>query len=203
MSRHCFCLRVKIAVFINFRFWFYILCILEVLIFWSRCPNAVTMLGGRCFNSCWLLRPGRARKFLFLKSFRKVLDVGLKQHPWRYWNSSIFILSLVMISISQCLTSLEMGMSHRPYVLFLCPIKISVLPLKLFITFLSKIATQSLSHSWNNEISEALCKLSKICAFLHRRLECLLKGYFLFLLHSSSCCLVTGLLVHPWSFLHL
>ena len=139
---------VKIAIFLNFHFWFHTLCRLEVFLSWSRCPRAVSMLGGRCFNTCWLLRTGHVRKFPLFIAFSKVLGVGLKQNPWRYWISSVFVFSLLMISIVRCLTGLDMGMSQRPYVLFLCPFKISVLFLIILISFWSKISTHSSSHSW-------------------------------------------------------
>ena len=123
------------------------------------------MLGCRCFNNFLLLRPYHVRKFALFIAFRKVLGVGLKQHPWRYWISSVFVLSFLMISIARCLTGLDMSMYRRPSVLFLCPFKISVLPLIILIQFLSKILTRSSSKSWPKEISEAQCNPSKMCAF--------------------------------------
>ena len=135
--------RVKIAVFLNFHLWFHSLCRLEGFLSLSRCPQSVAILSGRCFKNCWLLRPGHVRKFPLFIVFRKVLVVGLKQHPRRYLISSIFVLSVVIISIARCLTGLDMGMFHRPYVLFLFPFKISVLPIRIIIYFLSKLSTQS------------------------------------------------------------
>ena len=133
MSLHCFYFQVKISVLLNFHFWFYMIYRLEVFLSWSIFPRAVAMLGGRCFKKCWLLRPGHVRKFPYFISVRKDIGVSLKQHPWRYWISSVFVLSLVMIAIARCLTGIDMGMSYSPYVLFLCPFKISVLPLRIFI----------------------------------------------------------------------
>ena len=40
-----------------------------------------------------------------------------------------------------------------------------VLPLLILIPFVSKIATQSQSHSWHKEISEAICSPSNMCDF--------------------------------------
>ena len=136
------------------------------------------MLGGRGFNNCWLLRPWNLRKFKFLITFRKVLGVVLKQHLWRYWIGSVFVLSLVMIARARCLTGLEMGMSHNPYVLFLCLFKISVLPLRILISLLSNMELQSFSHSWPKEIIEALCNPSKMCAFFACALRLCARGVF-------------------------
>ena len=145
---------------------------------WSIYSRDVEMLGVIWFNNCWLLRPIHVRKFSLFIAFRKVIGVGLKQHPWRYWISSVFVLSLVMIAISWLLTGIEMGMSHRPSVLFLCPFKISVLPLIILISFLSKMLTQSSSHSCHKDISEALCNPSNMCAFFARALILLDRGVF-------------------------
>ena len=106
----------------------------------------------------------------------------------------------MIIFIARCLTGLEMGIWHRPYVLFLCPFRIILLPLRIFISFLYDMATQSSSHSWHKEISEALSKTSKMCAFLNGRLDRLLGGSCLFLSYSSSCCLEIELLELPWCF---
>ena len=57
-----------------------------------------------------------------------------------------------------------MGVSHSPSVLFTCPFKISVLPLKILISFLSNMAIQSLFYSFPKDIIEALCNPSKMCA---------------------------------------
>ena len=154
------------------------------------------MLGGIFFKNCWLLRPGYVRKFPLFIAFRKVLGVGLKQHSWRYWISSVFVFPLVMIAIARCLSGFEMHMPYRPSVLFLCPFKISVLPLIIFIPFLSNMATQSSSHSWYKEISEALCNPSKMCTFFAWALRLIDRGCSLLLLHSSSCCLEIELLAH-------
>ena len=109
----------------------YFTCFVEWRFLWSwfRFPKDVAILGGRCFNNCWLLRPVHIRKFLFVTAFSKVLWVGLNQNPWRYWLSSVFVLS------RQCLNGLEMGMSHNPYVFFLCTFIISVLSLRILISF--------------------------------------------------------------------
>ena len=160
-------------------------------------------MGGRYLNNCWLLRPGHMRKFLLLIAFRKNCSVGPKQHPWRYWISSVSFLSLVMIVRAQCLTGLDMDIPHKPNVLFLCPFKISVLPLIILISFLSNMAIQSSSHSWPKEINEELCNPSICAPFLHGRLEFLIGGCSLFLSHSLSRYLEVGLLVHPWCYLNL
>ena len=109
---------------------------------WSICPKAVAILGGRWFPNCRFLRPGHLMKLSFLVTFRSVLGVELKQNPWRYWIISFFVLFLVMIERARCLTGIEMGISHRPYVLFLCSFKISVLPLRILISFLSNMEIQ-------------------------------------------------------------
>ena len=90
MCLHCFCVWVEIDVLFNFHLWFYMLCRLDFFLFCSICPKAVTMLGGRYFNNCWFFRPIHVRKSPFLIAFRKCLGMGLKQHPWRYWISSVF-----------------------------------------------------------------------------------------------------------------
>ena len=136
------------------------------------------MLGGRCLNNCLFLRTSHVRKLLFLTAFRKVLGVEMKQHQWRYWISSVVVLSFVTISIAWCLTGISMGVSHRPSILFLCPFKISFLPLKILIPLLSKMATQSSSHSWPEDISEALCNPSKVCAFFAWALRLISCGMF-------------------------
>ena len=59
------------------------------------CPKAVAIIGSRFFNSCSLLWPFHVRNFPFF-AFMKVLGVVLKQDPWRYWISSVFVLDLVM-----------------------------------------------------------------------------------------------------------
>ena len=94
---------------------------------WSTWPKSVAISGGKFFNTCLLLRPGHVRKFTFLIAFSKVLGVGLKQHTWRYWINYVFVLSLVMIAWAQCLNGFDMGMYHKQSVLFLCPLKRSVL----------------------------------------------------------------------------
>ena len=83
-----------------------------------------------------------------------------------------------MIAIARYLNDLDMGMYHRPYFLFLFAFKISVLPLRMLISLLSKIATQSSSHSWSKEIIEALCKPSKMCTFFAWELRMLDIGVF-------------------------
>ena len=173
------------------------------LLSWSRCPTDVAMMGGRYFNNCWLLSPVYMRKFPFLISFRKVIVVGMKHHPWRYCISSVLSFSFVMTAITQCLTGIDMGMSHRTSLLFLVPFKISVLSLRILMSLISKIATQSSLHFWPKEISEALCKPSNMCAFFCGNLDWLIEGCFLILSYSSSHCLAIGLLVNPWSSLHL
>ena len=189
MSTHLLCVRVKISVFLNLHFWFYMICRLEVFLSCSICPRSFIMLGGIFFNNCWLFRPGHVRKFPLLINFSKVLGVGLKQHPWRYSISSVFILSFVMIAISRCLTGVYIGMPYKPSILFLCHFKISFLPLRILISFLSDMEIHSSSHSWPKDINEELCNPSKCAPFLHGRLDCLLGGCPLFLLHSSSHCL--------------
>ena len=134
------------------------------------------MLGCICSNNGLLFRPGHVRKLPSFIAFRKFIVVGLKQNPWKYWISSFFVLSFVMITIAWCLTVLEMGISHRPSVLFLCPFKISVLTLRILISFLSNMATQSSSNSWPKVISEALCNLSEMCAFFAWSLRLISRG---------------------------
>ena len=83
-----------------------------------------------------------------------------------------------MIARERCITGLEMGMYHKPSVLFLCPFKISVLPLIILISFLSYMAIQSFPHSWPKEIMETLCNPSKICSFFAWALRILARGVF-------------------------
>ena len=83
------------------------------------------------------------RKFPFFITFIKVLGVGLKQHPCIYWISSVLVLSHVMITWYIFLNVLEMGMPHKPSVLFLCPFNISLEYLGILIPFLSKMEIQS------------------------------------------------------------
>ena len=99
-------------MFLNLQIWFYLFFNWSFLRSWYRCPKAVVIIGGICFNNNWLLRPGHVRKFTFSIVSRKVIGVCLKQHLWRYWISSVFVLSMVIIAWSQCLKCLEMGMSH-------------------------------------------------------------------------------------------
>ena len=146
---------------------------------WSICPKAVAILGGRLFNNCWLLRPGHVRKLPFLIAFSKFRGVGMKQNPWRYFISSVFVLSLVMIARAQCFTGLEMVMSHNPSVLFMSSFKNN--RLRIMISFLSNMSIQSSSHSWPKEIREALCNPLKMCAFLHGLLDLFVGGCSLFL----------------------
>ena len=96
-------------------------------------------------------------------AFRKVLGVGLKQHPWRYWISYVFVLSLVIIAWARCLNGLDMGVSHNPYVLFLCPFNISFLYLIILILFLYKMEMQSLSHIFDGLHSALLISLGQLC----------------------------------------
>ena len=63
------------------------------------------------------------RKFPLFIAFKKVLGVGMIEYPWRYWIISVFVLSFVMISIAGYLTGIEMGISHRPSVLFCVALK--------------------------------------------------------------------------------
>ena len=166
------------AAFLNFHFLFHTIYKLEVFLSQSRCPRDVAMLGGRCFKNCLLLRPGHVRNFPLFIAFSKVLGIGLKQHIWRYWVSSVFVLSLVMIDIALCLTGIDIGMSYRLSVVFLCPFKIIFFPLRIWILLLSKIEKQSSSHSWHKEIREALCKPSKMCAFFAWALRLIARGMF-------------------------
>ena len=145
---HCFCIWVKIAVLFNPHFWFYMLCRLEVFLSWYIYPKAVAILVGIWFNNFWLFMPCHVRKLPFLIPFRKFIGVGMKQHTWRYWISSVFVLSLVMISRAKCLSGLDMDMSHSPSLLFLFPFKIIALPLRIFIPFLYNMVIHSSSHSW-------------------------------------------------------
>ena len=138
--------------------------------------KTVAILGCRCFNKCWLLRSGHVRKFPFFISFRKVLGVGLKQHPWRYWINYVFFLSLVMIAWAQCFNGIDIHMYHKPSVLFLCPFKTRVLFFRILISFLSNMDTQSLSHSWPEDISKAQCNPPKNCALFAWMLRLLDSG---------------------------
>ena len=87
----------------------------------------------------------------------------------------------MIIARSRCLTGIDMGMSHRPSVLFLCPFKIRVLPLRILTSFLSNMDIQSSSQSWPKDISEALYNPSKMCTFFSWALMLLTRGVFLVL----------------------
>ena len=89
-----------------------------------RFCKAVAMLVGRCFNNCCLLRPGPVSKSPLFITFRKVLGIGMYQHPCRYWIKSVLVLYHAMITWAQCLNVIVMGMSHNISVLFLCPFDI-------------------------------------------------------------------------------
>ena len=107
------------------------------------------------------------REFTFSIAFIKSVGVGLKQHPWRYCISSVFVFSLVIIAWSWCQNGVDMGMSHNPSALFPCPLKISSEPLIILISFLSNMEMQSSSHSCTKEIRKALCSPSKMYAFFY------------------------------------
>ena len=62
--------------------------------------------------------------------------------------------------------------------MLLGPFKINLLLLRMLISFLFKISTESSSNSWTKEISEALYKLSKMCAFFEWEIRLLDKGVF-------------------------
>ena len=81
---------------------------------WSRWPSAVTMESGRKRVIFVMLRPGQVRKLKFSIARRKVQGVGLKQHPWRYCISSVFVLSLVMMASALCWKGFLIGMSQSP-----------------------------------------------------------------------------------------
>ena len=122
------------------------------------------MLGGKCFNICLLLRPLQVRKLPFLISFTKFLGVELKQHPYRYCTRYVLVFFRVIIAWVRCLNGIEMGMSHNLSVMFLYPLKIILDSLRILISFLSKMAMQSLSQIYPKEISKVLCSPSKMCA---------------------------------------
>ena len=86
----------------------------RMLQFWLA--DALTIL------DCWGL--AKWRRFPFFINFRKFLGVGLKQRPWRYLISSVFVLSLVMIAWSEFPNGIEIGIYHNPSVLFLYPLKL-------------------------------------------------------------------------------
>ena len=96
-------------------------------------------MGGKCFNNCSLLSPGQVRKFPFLIEFRNILGVGLKQNQFRYWISSIYVLSLVIIAWTICLNCLDMGMYYNPSDLFLCTLNVSLESLRILISLLYKM----------------------------------------------------------------
>ena len=116
----------------------------------------VAILSNICFNNVWLLSPGKVRKFPLLIYFRNFIGVGLKQHPCRYWMSSVFVFSLVIITRDLCLNVLEMDMFYKPSDFFQRPFNISLSYLRILISFLEKMAMQSLSHNWPKKIIEAL-----------------------------------------------
>ena len=86
------------------------------------------------------------RNFTFMIAIRNILGIRMKQHTRRYWISSVFVLSLVMIAWARCPNGFEMGMSHNPYDWFLCNFNISLEYLRILISFLSKMAIHSSSH---------------------------------------------------------
>ena len=60
-------------------------------------------------------------------AFRKVIGVIWSSIHEDIGSIMFFFLSLVMIVWALCLNGLDMGMSHKPYFLFLCHFKISFL----------------------------------------------------------------------------
>ena len=67
-------------------------------------------------------------KLPFWTALRNVDLVGEKQHPWKYWMSSLVVVSFFIITFMLCRGDcLDMGTSHSPSVLFLSPLGISFL----------------------------------------------------------------------------
>ena len=67
-------------------------------------------------------------------------------------------------------------MSHKPSVLYLYPFKISVLFLRMLISFFSSMDIQSLSHNCPKEIIKSLFNQSKMCASLAWMLRLIYSG---------------------------
>ena len=145
MCLHCFYVWVKIFVSLNFQLGFDQIFDLRFMRSWSICPKSVAMTRGKCFNICLLLRPLQVRKLPFLISFTKFLGVELKQHPYRYCTRYVLVFFRVIIAWARCLNGIEMGMYHNLSVMFLYPLKIILDSLRILISFLSKMAMQSLS----------------------------------------------------------
>ena len=70
------------------------------------------MMSSRRFKNLGILRPVQIRKFPFLIDFRKIIGVGLKYNPFRYWTSSVFVLSMVTIECAIFCMVFEISMYH-------------------------------------------------------------------------------------------
>ena len=168
----------------------YLTCFVDwrFLCSWFRFPKAVAILLGGRFNNCLLLRPGQVSKFQLLTAFRIFLSVGLKKHPCRYCIRSVFGFSFVIIAWDLCLNSIEMGMSHNPYDLFMYPFKTSLGFLIMFISLLSNMVIQSSFHIFLKDIIKALCIPSKMCALFACKLRFPDKVMFPIFFHSWWQC---------------
>ena len=101
---------------------------------------------------------------------------GAEAASMKILNQLCFFLSLVMIAWAQCFNGIDIHMYHKPSVLFLCPFKTRVLFFRILISFLSNMDTQSLSHSWPEDISKAQCNPPKNCALFAWMLRLLDSG---------------------------
>ena len=110
---------------------------------WSICASAMYTEGGKKKSRLVELISVHVSKFPLFIARMNVLGVKLKQQPWIYWNSSVFVLYFLMISCEWWWKGLEMGISQRPSWWFLWPFKMFLLFLKILIPFLSQIVKQS------------------------------------------------------------
>ena len=105
------------------------------------------MRRGKCFNNFGLLIPRQGRKLPLFIDFKNIFFVGLKQHPCRYWISSVFVLSILIMACVIYKIGFLIGMSYSPYNLFQCPFNIKFESLRIVISFFSKMTMQPLSHN--------------------------------------------------------
>ena len=107
---------------------------------WPRFTKAVAITGVRDFNIFGLLRPPKVRKIPFFIAFKKVLGVGLKHHPCKYWIVSVFVISMVIMACALFWIGFVIGIPHSPSSQFLCTFNIHLESLRILIAFWSEMA---------------------------------------------------------------
>ena len=85
----------------------------KCFLYLSRCTISVVMEGGKKNKSLVESRPGHASIFPIFISHRNVIGVGMKHKPCKYWNSSVFVLSFVMMACEWCCKGLDMVIYDR------------------------------------------------------------------------------------------